>query len=131
MRNLTQIAVQVVSLNADDVGQFSSVPPEGPAAILSATAFDIDRDITFAATECNGEILVWKISANHLLSLEEPSFSFCGSYVTPEPRIASLRVLAETSRLALITHAGDIVVWELGDSGDFNVDNLLSVTICH
>ncbi|KIM63897.1 hypothetical protein SCLCIDRAFT_1213692 [Scleroderma citrinum Foug A] len=122
MRNLTQIAVQVVSLNADDVGQFSSVPPEGLAATLSATAFDIDRDITFAATECSGEILVWKISANHLLSLEEPSFSFCGSYVTPEPRIASLRVLAETSRLALITHAGDIVVWELGDSGDFNSD---------
>ncbi|KIJ66069.1 hypothetical protein HYDPIDRAFT_174791 [Hydnomerulius pinastri MD-312] len=44
---------------------------------------------------------------------------FCGSYATSNPRIVSLRVLAESSQLALVTFAGDIVVWELDDSGSF------------
>ena len=131
MRNLAQISVQVVSLNAEDVGQFSSALPEDAAATLSATAFDIDRGITFAATECRGEILIWKTSEDQLFSQKEPSFYFCGSYATPDPYISSLRVLAETSRLALITRAGDIVVWELGDSGDFNVGDLPFITLLY
>ncbi|KAL4071351.1 IKI3 family-domain-containing protein [Scleroderma yunnanense] len=125
MRNLAQVAVQVVTLHAEAVGQFSNVL----AATLSTTAFDIDRDITFVATESSGAILIWKTEGNHLFSLEEPSFSFCGSYVTSEPCIASLRVLADSSRLALITRAGDIVVWELGDTGNFDSDSDIQGTV--
>ncbi|KAI6007771.1 pol II transcription elongation factor [Pisolithus orientalis] len=119
MRNISQDSVQIVTLRTEDVER---VTPDGTSATFAATAFDVDRGVTFAATTCGGEILIWKTAGRRLLPPEESSFCFCGSYATPDPRIVSLRVLAESRRLVLVTRSGDIVVWELGDSGDFNSD---------
>ncbi|KIK18014.1 hypothetical protein PISMIDRAFT_30603 [Pisolithus microcarpus 441] len=119
MRNISQDSIQVVALRTEDVEQ---VTTNGTNATIAVTAFDVDRDVTFAATTCGGEILIWKTAGRRLLPPEESSFCFCGSYATPDPRIVSLRVLAEASRLVLVARSGDIVVWELGDSGDFNSD---------
>ncbi|KAI5988054.1 pol II transcription elongation factor [Pisolithus albus] len=119
MRNISQDSIQKVTLRTEDVEQ---VTADGTNATIAATAFDVDRDVTFAATTCEGKILIWKTAGARLLPPEESSFCFCGSYITPDPRIASLRVLAEASRLVLVARSGDIVVWELGDSGDFNSD---------
>ncbi|KAI6112013.1 pol II transcription elongation factor [Pisolithus croceorrhizus] len=119
MRNISQDSIQVATLRTEDVEQ---VTTDETNATIAAIAFDVDRDVTFAATTCGGKILIWKTAGRRLPSPKEPSFCFCGSYATPDPRIVSLRVLAEASRLVLVARSGDIVVWELGDSGDFNSD---------
>ncbi|KAG1716215.1 hypothetical protein ID866_955 [Astraeus odoratus] len=122
MRNLVQLALQTIALNAEVVEQYAGPMPDGSVPSIAATAFDVDRNVTYSAMTLQGKILIWKTSGECLFSLEEPSFSFCGSYITPESQIASLRVLAESSQLALVTRAGDIVIWDLDDSGNFNND---------
>ncbi|KAH7883327.1 pol II transcription elongation factor [Phlebopus sp. FC_14] len=115
MRNLVPSAIQVVTLRAGDVVKTAV----GLPLSLTSTAFDVDRDLTFVATEVEGEITIWRTFGKIGLSTNERSFIFCGSFATPDPRVVSLRVLAETSHLVLVTLAGDIVVWELEESGHF------------
>ncbi|KAI6009884.1 pol II transcription elongation factor [Pisolithus marmoratus] len=119
MRNISRDAIRIVTLRTEDVEQ---VTPDGTSATIAAIAFDVDRDVTFAATTCGGKILIWRTAGRRFISPEESSFCFCGSYPTPDPRTVNLRVLAESSRLVLVSRSGDIVVWELSDSGDFDSD---------
>ncbi|KAF8845970.1 pol II transcription elongation factor [Paxillus ammoniavirescens] len=117
MRNLALSATHIFTIQAEEVIQFSSPISEGASALLSAIAFDVDRDAVFAATESEGEILVWRTPGT-VSPGGGPSFVFCGSFITPSPRIVNLRVLSESSQLALVTLAGDIVVWGLDELGN-------------
>ncbi|KAN0081459.1 IKI3 family domain containing protein [Tylopilus felleus] len=120
MRNLTLSTVQLSTLQAEDVIQFSSPTSDDDTAVLSAIAFDLDRGATFVGTESSqGVILVWKTSDRALQTPENGTFVFCGSYTSSNTGIASLRVLSESNQLVLVTRAGDIVVWELDESGGF------------
>lgn len=124
MRNLTLSTVQISTLRAEDVSQFSSLTSDDATAVLSAIAFDLDRNATFVGTESlKGVIMVWKTSGSDSSTPGNGSFVFCGSYTSSNAGIASLRVLSETNQLVLVTRAGDIVVWELDDSGGFVVSN--------
>lgn len=117
MRNLTLSAVQISVLRAEDVIQFSSPTSDDVSATLSAIAFDSDRSAIFAGTESpRGGILVWRTSDNVSLTSECGSFLFCASYASSSG-IASLRVLSESNQLVLVTRGGEIVVWELDESG--------------
>ncbi|KAF9237879.1 pol II transcription elongation factor [Melanogaster broomeanus] len=51
MRNLAVSTTRVSAIQAEDVTQLSSPTSEGASAVLSAIAFDVDRDALFAATE--------------------------------------------------------------------------------
>lgn len=125
MRNLTLSTVQLSTLQAEDVIQFSSPTSDDDTAVLSAIAFDLDRGATFVGTESSqGVILVWKTSDRALQTHENGTFVFCGSYTSSNTGIASLRVLSESNQLVLVTRAGDIVVWELDESGGFVVSDL-------
>ncbi|KAG6382066.1 pol II transcription elongation factor [Boletus reticuloceps] len=125
MRNLTLSTVQIFALQAEDVIQFSSPTSDDATAILTAIAFDLDRQTTFVGTESSqGVILIWRTSESDRVpqtSRHRP-FVFCGSYTLPDAGIASLRVLSESNQLVLVTRAGDIVVWELDESGGFAGD---------
>jgi elongator complex protein 1 len=129
MRNLALSATHVFTIQAEEVIQFSSPVSEGTSALLSAIAFDVDRDAVFAATESEGEILVWRTPGT-VSPGGGPSFVFCGSFITPNPRIVNLRVLSESSQLALVTLAGDIVVWGLDELGNIVVSCLMGYTVC-
>ena len=135
MRNLTLSTVQVSILRADDVIQFASPTSDNVSAVLSAIAFDLDRNVVFAGTESShGEISIWRTSDSIPPTSGNGSFVFCGSYTSQDARIASLRVLAESNQLVLVTLAGDIVVWELDESGGFTVSYhvvpALLLTVC-
>lgn len=124
MRNLTLSTVQISILQAEDVIQFSSPTSNDAYANLSAIAFDLDRNATFAGTESSqGVIFIWRTSDSVPPTPGNRSFVFCGSYTPPNAGIASLRVLSESNQLVLVTLAGDIVVWELDESGDFVVSD--------
>ncbi|KAF8554834.1 pol II transcription elongation factor [Imleria badia] len=123
MRNLTLSTVQISTLQTEDVIQFSSPTSDDTTAVLSAIAFDLDRNATFVGTESSqGAIMVWKTSNRGSPTPGNGSFVFCGSYTSSNAGIASLRVLSESNQLVLVTRAGDIVVWELDDSGGFVAD---------
>ncbi|KAG8220453.1 IKI3 family-domain-containing protein [Butyriboletus roseoflavus] len=120
MRNLTLSTVQISILQAEDVIQFSSPTSDDASVVLSAIAFDLDRNTTFAGTESSkGVVSIWRTSDNVSSTPGSGSFVFCGLYTSPNARIASLRVLSESNQLVLVTLPGDIVVWELDESGDF------------
>lgn len=130
MRNLTLSTVQISILQADDVIQFSNPTSDDASAVLSAIAFDLDRNATFTGTESSqGVILIWRTSYSVPSTLGDGSFVFCGSYASPDVGIASLRVLSEFNQLVLVTLAGDIVVWELEESGDFVVSDQSVATL--
>jgi elongator complex protein 1 len=130
MRNLTLSTVQISLLLAEDVIQFSNPTSDDATAVLSAIAFDLDRNTTFAGTESSqGVILVWRVSGTVSPTPGNVSFVFCGSYTSPSAGIASLRVLSESNQLVLVTRAGDIVVWELDESGGFVVGDQSSVAL--
>ncbi|KIK96350.1 hypothetical protein PAXRUDRAFT_138652 [Paxillus rubicundulus Ve08.2h10] len=78
--------------------------------------------------ESEGEILVWRTPGTVPPS-GGPSFVFCGSFVTPNPRIVNLRVLSESSQLVLVTLAGDIVVWGLDELGNTSGDAEVQGTV--
>lgn len=130
MRNLTLSTVQISILQAEDVIKFSSPTSDDATAVLSAIAFDLDRNATFAGTESSqGVILVWRTSDIASPTPGNVSFVFCGSYTSPSAGIASLRVLSESNQLVLATRAGDIVVWELDESGSFVVSDQSSAAL--
>jgi len=132
MRNLTLSTVQISTLQAEDVIQFSSPTSDDDAAVLSAIAFDLDRNAIFAGTESSqGTILVWRTSESASSTPGNWPFVFCGSYISPNAGsgIASLSVLSESNQLVLVTHAGDIVVWELDESGGFVVSGQSLATL--
>lgn len=130
MRNLTLSTVQISVLQPEDVIQFSSPTSDNVSAVLSATAFDLDRNAIFAGTESlHGEILVWRTSDSVSSTPGRGSIVFCGSYTSPNAGIASLRVLSESNQLVLVTRAGDIVVWELDGSGGFVVSSQIVATL--
>lgn len=124
MRNLTLSNVQIFILHAEDVIQFSSPTSDDASTVLSAIAFDLDRNVAFAGTESSqGVVSIWRMSAGVSPTPGNGSFVFCGLYTSPNARIASLRVLSESNQLVLVTFPGDIVVWELDESGDFVVSD--------
>ena len=134
MRNLTLSTVQISTLQAEDVIQFSSSTSDDDAAVLSlsAIAFDLDRNAIFAGTESSqGTILVWRTSESASSTPGDGPFVFRGSYISPNAGsgIASLSVLSESNQLVLVTHAGDIVVWELDESGGFVVSGQSLATL--
>jgi elongator complex protein 1 len=130
MRNLALSTVSISTLQAEDSIQFSIPTSEGNCAVLSAIAFDLDRKTVFAGTESSqGEILVWRTSDGTSSIPKNDSFVFCGSYNSPNARIANLRVLSESNQLVLVTLSGDIVVWELDESGGFSVSNQGAATL--
>ncbi|KAF9222466.1 pol II transcription elongation factor [Gyrodon lividus] len=130
MRNLALSTIRVSTIQAEDVIRFSGPTSEGASAVLSAIAFDVDRDATYAATESTeGEILLWRTPGITSPPVSGSSFVFCGSFATPNPRIVSLRVLSELSQLALVTLTGDIVVWGLDECGKFVGDAEVQGTV--
>lgn len=131
MRNLTLSSVQISALRAEDVIQFSRLTSDNISTVLSAIAIDLDRNAIFAGTESSsqGEISIWKTSDSVSSSPQEHFFVFCGSYTSPNAGIASLRALSESSQLVLVTLAGDIVVWELDESGGLVVCDQIVATL--
>ncbi|KAF8132053.1 pol II transcription elongation factor [Boletus edulis] len=103
MRNLTLSTVQIFALQTEDVIQFSSPTSDDATAILTAIAFDLDRQTTFVGTESSqGVILIWR-TTDSSDGVPQTSghglFVFCGSYTLPDAGIASLRVLSESNQL--------------------------------
>ena len=132
MRNLTLSAIQISALQAEDVIQFSSPISDDATAVLCAIAFDLDRNATFTGTESSqGIISIWRTSNSVSSTAGNVSFIFCGSYIFPGTKagMANLRVLSESNQLVLMTCAGDIVVWELDESGNFVVSDRNSATL--
>ena len=130
MRNLTLPTIQISILRAEDVIKFSSPTSDDATAVLSAIAFDLDRNATFAGTESSqGAILVWRASDTSFPTPGNVFLVFCGSYTSPSAGIASLRVLSESNQLVLVTRAGDIVVWGLDESGGFVVSKQSSAAL--
>ncbi|KAJ3564648.1 hypothetical protein NP233_g8162 [Leucocoprinus birnbaumii] len=113
MRNLTLVANDVVALETQ---------------AISATAVDLDENVIYAVSEgqsLDGEVEVelWKIGAFQADGLsQEPSlvtmFSTVSSSSFSNPKskqVVSVKVIAETRRIAVVTRGGDITTISLED----------------
>lgn len=110
MRNLVPSAIKISSLEA--------TCDEQPEYIVAA-AFDIDRELIFAASEdAQGGVRIWRTPVD---PCQWNAPILCGSFDTTNSKVLSLRVIGESAQLVLVTRGGDTVSWQLDESGNFIV----------
>ncbi|KAH7910038.1 pol II transcription elongation factor [Hygrophoropsis aurantiaca] len=120
MRNLVLSALDVSSL--DVLNGIDANVDAGASTTqgITATAIDVDRDVIFAAAfdHIRDEATIWRTSRENNGSGISGDLTFIGMFSTPKSDVISLKVLAEFSQLVLIVRGGDIVSWDLDDSGN-------------
>jgi len=110
MRNIVPSAIKISSLEATYDKQ--------PESIVAA-AFDIDRELIFAASEdAQGGVRIWRTPVD---PCQWNAPILCGSFDTTNSKVLSLRVIGESAQLVLVTRGGDTVSWQLDESGNFIV----------
>ncbi|KAG1738258.1 pol II transcription elongation factor [Suillus lakei] len=116
MRNLVPSAIKISTLEPTYNEHTSDSASSNAQESIVAAAYDVDRGLIFTASEdAQFGVRIWRTPVD---PCEWNAPVLCGSFISVDSKVLSLRVIGESAQLILVTRSGDTVSWQLDDLGE-------------